>query len=163
MKHRAYSSPVGEYVIVVDDAGALTGIYRDAQRHLPPVEAFGERDDSVAAEVVRQLDEYFAGERTSFDLRLAPQGTEFQREVWAALAEIPYGQTVTYGELAAELGRPKAARAVGAATGRNPISIVIPCHRLVGSAGAMTGYAGGVETKVVLLALERRVLGMAAV
>ena len=111
---------------------------------------------SLALAGVRaQLAEYFAGERTRFDLELAPAGTPFQLEVWEALRRIPYGGTRSYGELAAELGRPGSARAVGAANARNPISIVVPCHRVVGSAGALTGYAGGVEAKRALLDLER--------
>lgn len=159
MTHRLHSTPAGEYVIVVDDDGALTGIYRTGQAHLPPEETWGERDDEAAPDAARQLDEYFAGTRTEFDLPLAPRGTDFQKAVWAAIARVPYGQTRTYGEVAAELGRPGASRAVGAATGRNPISIVVPCHRLVGSSGALTGYAGGLEAKVLLLDLERRVAG----
>lgn len=159
MRHRIHPTPVGEYVIVVDDDGALTGIYRDGQRHLPPVDAFGTRDDQATAAAARQLDDYLAGTRTSFDLQLNPRGTEFQRAVWAAVADIPYGETRTYGEIAEEIGRPTAARAVGAAIGRNPISIVVPCHRVVGSSGALIGYAGGVETKTVLLRMERQATG----
>jgi methylated-DNA-[protein]-cysteine S-methyltransferase len=101
-----------------------------------------------------QLDEYFAGSRATFDLALAPAGTPFQQRVWAELARIPAGTTVTYGELARRAGRPGAARAVGAAVGRNPVSIVVPCHRVVGSDGALTGYAGGIARKAFLLALE---------
>lgn len=156
MRHRIHVTPAGMYVIVVDDAGAVTGVYRAGQAHLPPESAWGERDDEAAADAVAQLDEYFAGTRTEFSLPLAPHGTDFQKDVWAALARIPYGQTRTYGEVAAALGRPGSNRAVGAAVGRNPLSIVVPCHRVMGAAGAMTGYAGGVETKALLLDLERR-------
>lgn len=156
MKHRLHPTSVGDYVIVVDDDGALTGIYRTGQQHLPQADAWGERDDEVAGDVVEQLDEYLAGKRTAFDLALAPKGTDFQRAVWDRIAAIPYGQTRTYGEIAGELGSPSASRAVGAATGRNPISIVVPCHRVMGSSGALTGYAGGVETKAKLLDLEQR-------
>jgi methylated-DNA-[protein]-cysteine S-methyltransferase len=117
---------------------------------------FGGSDDTGFDEAVRQLDEYFRGTRTAFDLPVAPQGTEFQRTVWAALRGIPYGETVTYGQLAATIDRPTASRAVGLANGRNPISIVIPCHRVVGSGGALTGYGGGVERKRLLLEHERR-------
>ena len=102
-----------------------------------------------------QLVEYFAGERTSFDLPLAPTGSDFQQKVWAALRTIPYGDTWSYGRLAEAIGQPGAARAVGLANGRNPISIVVPCHRVVGSSGKLTGYAGGVERKAFLLDLER--------
>jgi methylated-DNA-[protein]-cysteine S-methyltransferase len=111
-------------------------------------------DPAAFASVVRQLDEYFAGARTAFDLPLAPRGTPFQRRVWEELARIPFGATVTYGELAARVGHPGAARAVGAAVARNPISIVVPCHRVVGADGTLTGYAGGVARKAYLLAHE---------
>lgn len=157
MKHRIHATPAGTYVIVVD-GGAVTGIYRAGQRHLPLEAAWGERDDEAAADAALQLDEYFAGKRPSFDLPLAPRGTDFQKAVWAAIARVPFGETRTYGEVAVDVGRPGAARAVGAATGRNPISIVVPCHRVMGAAGAMTGYAGGLETKALLLELERRVV-----
>lgn len=112
----------------------------------------------VLADACVQLREYFAGERTAFDLPLAPVGTDFDRRVWARVAAIPHGETATYGELAAQLGAPAAARAVGAANGRNPIAIVIPCHRVVGASGALTGYAYGVDRKAGLLALERGAL-----
>ena len=155
MKHRIIDSPVGELTLVVDDAGVLCGLYTNGQRHAPEPALLGERDDTVAADAVAQLGEYFAGARTGFDLPLAPRGTPFQRRVWDALSAIPYAQTRSYGALAAEVGAPGAARAVGAATGRNPISIVVPCHRLVGASGAMTGYAGGVDRKRALLEHER--------
>ena len=155
MKHRIIDSPVGPLTLVVDDRGALAALYTDGQKHFPGFDALGERDDSVAPGAVQQLGEYFAGKRTRFDLELAPQGTPFQHAVWAALAAIPVGETRTYGEVAADLGRPGASRAVGAATGRNPIGIIVPCHRLVGSTGALTGYAGGVDRKRWLLAFER--------
>jgi methylated-DNA-[protein]-cysteine S-methyltransferase len=114
--------------------------------------------DSLSA-AAEQLDQYLAGERTAFDLDLEQQyGTAFERRVWDAVAAIPHGCTATYGELAAQLGAPGAARAVGAANGRNPIAIIIPCHRVVGARGALTGYAYGVERKAALLALERGVL-----
>lgn len=155
MRHRIIDSPLGELIVVVDESGALIGLYNEGQRHLPPLARLGERDDTVAQNVVDQLDEYFAGERTSFDLPLAPKGTPFQRSVWDALTQIPLGQTMTYGGLATDLGRPQAARAVGAAVGRNPISIVVPCHRVVGGSGALTGYAGGLGRKRWLLAHEQ--------
>ena len=151
MKHRTIDSPVGPLTLVVDDDGALTALYTHEQKYFPAAAALGERDDTIAADAVAQLGEYFAGERTTFDVALAPRGTAFQQEVWAALAAIPAGETRTYGEVASALGRPGASRAVGAATGRNPISIIVPCHRLVGSSGALTGYAGGVERKRWLL------------
>jgi methylated-DNA-[protein]-cysteine S-methyltransferase len=108
----------------------------------------------VLVETERQLSEYFAGKRTRFKLPLAPRGSEFQKKVWAALKRIPFGKTVSYLQLAETIGSPKAARAVGAATGKNPLSIVVPCHRAVGANGALTGFAGGLETKAKLLALE---------
>jgi methylated-DNA-[protein]-cysteine S-methyltransferase len=114
--------------------------------------------DPVLTAACAQLDAYFAGERTTFDLPLAPAGTAFDARVWEAVAAIPHGTTATYGDLAAQLGAPGAARAVGAANGRNPIAIVIPCHRVVGARGALTGYAYGVERKAALLALERGTL-----
>ena len=106
------------------------------------------------AEAETQLHAYFAGELERFELPLAPRGTDFQRSVWDALGEIPYGHTTTYSDLAARLGRPSACRAVGAANGRNPLPVIVPCHRVVGAAGALTGYGGGLERKRVLLALE---------
>lgn len=154
MKHRIIDSPVGPLTLVVDDDGTLCALYTDQQAHHPGVEALGERDDTIAERAVAQLGEYFAGERTVFDVPHAARGTDFQRAVWAQLALIPAGMTRTYGDVAAALGRPSAARAVGAATGRNPISIIVPCHRLVGSTGALTGYAGGVERKRWLLEHE---------
>jgi methylated-DNA-[protein]-cysteine S-methyltransferase len=152
--YSTFDSPVGELLLVGDDDG-LRGLYLPGHRRGPQVAPGWRRDDAALARVRRQLGEYFAGQRTSFDLELAPQGTPFQLEVWAALRAIPYGQTRCYGDLAKELRRPGAARAVGAANGRNPISIVVPCHRVIGAAGALTGYAGGVAVKERLLALER--------
>jgi methylated-DNA-[protein]-cysteine S-methyltransferase len=108
----------------------------------------------VVREVMRQLEAYFAGERLEFDLPLAPEGTEFQRRVWKALAEIPYGETRSYGELARSIGKPAAVRAVGAANGRNPIGIIVPCHRVIGSSGKLVGYGGGLPMKQMLLDLE---------
>jgi methylated-DNA-[protein]-cysteine S-methyltransferase len=146
-------SPIGELTLV-SDGEALTGLYMDAQRHRPELPTATAADDAVLAATRRQLGEYFAGERREFDLPLRPAGTAFQREVWDALREIPYGETAGYGELAQRLGRPGAARAVGLANGRNPIAIVLPCHRVIGAAGALTGYGGGLERKRYLLDLE---------
>lgn len=146
-------SPIGELTVVAED-GALVGLYMTGHRPTPDPESFGERVDDALPAATAQLAEYFAGERTAFDLPLAPRGTAFQQAVWAALRDIPYGETRSYGELAAALGRPGASRAVGLANGHNPISIVVPCHRVVGAGGKLTGYAGGMERKSWLLALE---------
>lgn len=153
MKHSIADSPVGPLVFVEDD-GVLVGLYLENQRHFPTT-SLGERVDDAMPAAREQLAEYFSGQRREFDLPLAPAGTPFQQEVWALLSKIPYGETTTYGDLARQLGKPQASRAVGAATGRNRISIVIPCHRLVGSTGKLTGYAGGLHRKEYLLALEQ--------
>jgi methylated-DNA-[protein]-cysteine S-methyltransferase len=150
-----FDSPVGELLLVGDDDG-LRGLYLPDHKRGPSVGPGWKRDDAALAATRAQLAEYFAGERTGFDVPVAPSGTPFQLEVWEQLKRIPYGETRCYGDIAKELGRPGAARAVGAANGRNPISIVVPCHRVVGSTGTLTGYAGGVAAKERLLALERR-------
>lgn len=151
-----YPSPLGEILLVATDAG-LSGLHFVDQKHFPrDAHAWTERDDHPLLQGARtQLAEYFAGRRRVFDVPLAPQGTPFQRAVWSLLREIPYGATTTYGALAAKLGQPTASRAVGAANGRNPIGVIVPCHRVIGSAGALTGYAGGLERKQALLALEQ--------
>lgn len=153
-RHRRWDSPVGTYCLVVDEQARLAGVYLAGQRHLPPDAFLGTCDDTIADDVIGQLEEYFAGRRRDFDVALAPRGTNFQREVWSALREVDYGTTTTYGLLGQRIGRPGASRAVGAATGRNPWSVIVPCHRLVGSTGVLTGYAGGLATKEFLLALE---------
>lgn len=151
-------SPVGPLTLTAVN-GTLAGLYMERQR--PSFEIFGEPDDAPFVEAAEQLEEYFAGERTTFDLKLAMAGTPFQQQVWAELRQIPYGETTSYGELADRIGRPTAARAVGMANGRNPIGIIVPCHRVVGSTGDLTGYGGGLERKRYLLAHERGQLGMA--
>ncbi|NUT53477.1 MAG: methylated-DNA--[protein]-cysteine S-methyltransferase [Saccharothrix sp.] len=152
--HTVIDSPVGGITLVARD-GALAGLYMEEHRHRPALSTFGERDAGPFGEVVSQLEEYFAGDRTEFDLPLSMAGTPFQRTVWDALKEIPHGETVSYGELAARIGRPTASRAVGLANGKNPISIIVPCHRVVGSTGSLTGYGGGIERKRMLLGFER--------
>ncbi|MGO1054620.1 methylated-DNA--[protein]-cysteine S-methyltransferase [Crossiella sp. CA198] len=147
-------SPYGPLTLVAQD-GALAGIYMDRQRHLPPQESFGEPDPAAFGPVIDQLTRYFAGELRHFDLPMSLQGTDFQRSVWELLLEIPYGETATYGELAQRLGNPSAARAVGLANGKNPISIIVPCHRVIGSTGNLTGYGGGLAKKRQLLDFER--------
>jgi methylated-DNA-[protein]-cysteine S-methyltransferase len=146
-------SPIGPLLVEADDHG-LTRLYTDGHRFHASA---GPDDDGRFADVAAQLDAYFAGELTRFDVPLAARGTEFERRVWDALVAIPYGETVSYGELAQELGVPSAARAVGRANARNPISIIVPCHRVIGSTGKLTGYAGGLETKRRLLDHERGV------
>ncbi|MET9696312.1 methylated-DNA--[protein]-cysteine S-methyltransferase [Streptomyces sp. NPDC006529] len=155
-QHAVVDSPYGPLTLVAT-GGVLSGLYMTGQRHRPPEESFGDR--VAAAEgpfpaVVAQLSAYFAGERTAFDLPLRLEGTDFQRGVWDQLTRIPYGETWSYGELAARLGKPSASRAVGLANGKNPISIIVPCHRVIGASGSMTGYGGGVERKVRLLEFE---------
>jgi methylated-DNA-[protein]-cysteine S-methyltransferase len=151
--HTVVDSPVGPLTLVATD-GVLTGLYLSAQRHRPATETFGALDATLFTEVTRQLDGYFAGTRTEFDVPITLVGTAFQRRVWTALREIPYGHTITYGHLGDRIGQPTASRAVGLANGRNPISIVVPCHRVVGAAGALTGYGGGLDRKQQLLAFE---------
>jgi methylated-DNA-[protein]-cysteine S-methyltransferase len=155
MSHTTVDSPVGPLTLVAHD-DVLSGLYMTGQRHRPAQDAFGPEDPSPFGDVIVQLAEYFAGTRTAFDLPLDPIGTPFQRTVWRALGEIPYGETVTYGELAQRLGRPSAARAVGLANGRNPIGIIVPCHRVVGANGDLTGYGGGLERKRQLLDFEQQ-------
>jgi methylated-DNA-[protein]-cysteine S-methyltransferase len=155
--HVIVASPVGPLTIVAD-GGAIAALYMDAQRHAPQPETSGlpaDPGDEPFATAARQLDAYFAGQLTEFDLPLALAGTDFQRKVWAGLRAIPYGQTVSYGELARRIGSPAASRAVGLANGRNPVAIVVPCHRVIGSDGSMTGYGGGLDRKRFLLALEQ--------
>lgn len=152
--HSIVDSPVGPLHLVAT-GGVLSGLYLDEQRHRPDPAAFGPRDDGPFGEVVGQLEAYFGGERTAFDLPLHLDGTDFQRRVWTALREVPYGRTWSYGQLAAHIGAPGASRAVGLANGRNPIAIVVPCHRVVGADGTLTGYGGGLARKQLLLDLER--------
>lgn len=163
--HTVIDSPVGPLTIVAED-GQIRCLYMDLQRHRPHDEELGEpdrwgRDGEPFKAAADQLDTYFSGELTTFDLPLAPRGSEFQQRVWAALQEIPYGQTESYGELAERIGSPAAARAVGLANGKNPIGIIIPCHRVVGSNGNLTGYGGGLDRKRRLLDLELAVSGVA--
>lgn len=155
--HTVADSPVGQLTFVAVD-GKLCGLYMDQQRHRPAQETFGAQDAELFTEARRQMEEYFAGQRTEFDLPMVFLGTPFQQRVWSALCEIPFGETTTYGELAERIGRPTASRAVGAANGRNPIGIIVPCHRVVGSDGKLVGYGGGVDRKRHLLDFERSVL-----
>jgi methylated-DNA-[protein]-cysteine S-methyltransferase len=142
--------------------GLLTDLVMQDQAHCTPVPDGGVRDDDFFVDVTRQLDEYFAGSRTSFDIALQLQGTPFQRAVWAQLRDIPYGETISYGELARRVGNPKASRAVGLANGRNPIAVIVPCHRVIAADGTLGGYGGGPERKTHLLELERVGAGVGA-
>ncbi len=147
-------SPVGP-LLLAGDGKSLSLIYFQAGPHSRRPQTEWAADAKPFRAVVSQLGEYFAGRRREFDLALAPQGTAFQRRVWQALTRIPYGETVSYGELARRIGRPQASRAVGLANGANPLPIVVPCHRVIGADGSLTGFGGGLEIKRKLLALER--------
>ncbi len=153
-QHTVVDSPCGPLTLVAE-GGVLCGLYMTDQRHRPPEETFGERDDTPFGEAEEQLAAYFAGELTEFTVELRLNGTPFQRRVWDQLRRIPYGETRTYGRLAEDLGNPAASRAVGLANGRNPIGIIVPCHRVVGSDGSLTGYGGGLHRKRHLLDFER--------
>ncbi|MFF0288178.1 methylated-DNA--[protein]-cysteine S-methyltransferase [Streptomyces sp. NPDC005262] len=152
-RHMVVDSPYGPLTLVATD-GVLSGLYMTEQRHRPPEETFGDPDPRPFQETIRQLDAYFAGGLREFDLPLHLDGTPFQRSVWEQLRQIPYGETRSYGELADRLGKPGASRAVGLANGRNPVGIIVPCHRVIGAAGSLTGYGGGLERKQRLLAFE---------
>jgi methylated-DNA-[protein]-cysteine S-methyltransferase len=148
------ASPIGT-LLLTGDGGVLGGVYMERHRHGPEPEVrSGQRDDPAFKAAREQLEAYFAGQLTVFDLPLAPQGTEFQQRVWMALRDIPYGETISYAELARRIGKPLAVRAVGGANGRNPISIIVPCHRVIGADGSLTGFGGGIERKRWLLRHE---------
>jgi methylated-DNA-[protein]-cysteine S-methyltransferase len=153
-QHTVIDSPYGPLTLVADDDGLLCGLYMTDQRHRPPEEDFGERDETPFSEASDQLQAYFAGELKEFTLELRLHGTPFQRTVWDQLRGIPYGETRSYGDLADALGNPGASRAVGLANGKNPIGIIVPCHRVVGANGSLTGYGGGLDRKKRLLDFE---------
>jgi methylated-DNA-[protein]-cysteine S-methyltransferase len=167
-EHVIIDSPIGPLTLVAAD-GMLIGLYLDAPRsgstrHQPDADVIGAPADPASepfAAAAEQLAAYFAGRLTDFTLPLAPAGTPFQRRVWAGLQEIPYGETWSYGQLASKIGNPAAVRAVGLANGRNPIAVVIPCHRVIGSDGSLTGYGGGLDRKRFLLDLEANVQQLA--
>ncbi len=146
-------SPVGVLTLTAD-SGRLTGVAMDGQRHAAAPPERARRDDAWFTDVVAQLQEYFAGGRHAFDIPIQLEGTDFQRRVWTQLAEIPYGETVSYRDIASGVGDPKACRAVGLANGRNPVAIVVPCHRVIGADGRLTGYGGGLDRKRWLLEHE---------
>jgi methylated-DNA-[protein]-cysteine S-methyltransferase len=151
--HTTIETPIGKLTLVAED-GALTGVYYPGHGTRPDPAGFGERSDHGFEEVERQLAEYFAGKRTTFALPTSLTGDGFQRKVWDLIDQIPYGETTTYGELARELGDATLARAVGGAVGHNPLSVIVPCPRVVGKDGKLTGYAGGLQRKQFLLSLE---------
>jgi methylated-DNA-[protein]-cysteine S-methyltransferase len=152
--HTMLATRLGDLTVVREE-GVLTGVYFPRHWPRPDRAAFGTRADQGFEEVARQLDEYLAGDRSAFDLPLEARGGEFDRRVWDLIAQVPYGQTTTYGDLARRLGGGVDPREVGAAVGRNPLSILIPCHRVIGSTGKLTGYAGGLYRKRALLAIEQ--------
>jgi methylated-DNA-[protein]-cysteine S-methyltransferase len=151
--HTTVDSPVGELTVVAED-GRLTGLYFPHHWYRPDPAAFGDRAEAGFEEVAQQLADYFAGRRERFDLPVNARGDEFQCRVWELIDRIPYGQTRTYGDLARELGDRTLAKDVGAAVGRNPLCVIVPCHRVVGKDGKLTGYAGGLARKRFLLQLE---------
>ncbi len=143
----SFESPIGTLNLSADENAILRLGFGAGDADKP---------NGIILDAVQQLNEYFDGRRKGFDLPLAPEGTDFQHRVWAALQDIPYGQTRTYGELAAAIGNPKACRAVGMANNRNPIPVIIPCHRVIGADGTLTGYAGGLAAKEILLGIEHK-------
>jgi methylated-DNA-[protein]-cysteine S-methyltransferase len=151
--HTVLATTLGE-LTVVREGGAVTGLYFPRHWPLPDRSAFGARSDEGFEEVERQLGEFLDGDRSAFDLPLNVRGSEFDRRVWELVADVPYGETITYGELATSLGAGVEPRDVGAAVGRNPLSIIIPCHRVVGATGKLTGYSGGLDRKRALLEIE---------
>jgi methylated-DNA-[protein]-cysteine S-methyltransferase len=151
--YTTFESPIGE-LLLLGDGQALRGLYMQAGRKPVAIAPSWERSARPFTDVHAQLEEYFAGRRIAFDVPLAMEGSPFERLVWRALREIPYGATASYGEVARSIGHPLAARAVGLANGRNPISVIVPCHRVIGANGTLTGYGGGLERKRLLLELE---------
>jgi methylated-DNA-[protein]-cysteine S-methyltransferase len=155
--HKFITSPVGKLKLVASDKGLVAILWEnDNPRRVPLTSSVEDDQQKILVEVERQLNQYFTGERRSFSLPLDMRGTPFQKDVWEALLSIPFGETRSYGQLAKQIGRSSASRAVGAANGRNPISIIVPCHRVIGSSGKLTGFAGGLETKATLLDMEKK-------
>ena len=152
--YRHVDSPIGPLLLAAEDQGLRVLAFADDEGPAKPETGWCEGDHPLLDLAERQLAEYFAGKRTQFDLPLSPHGTDFQRAVWRELERIPYGATISYAELARRIGRPQAMRAVGAANGRNPIAIIVPCHRVIGADGSLTGFGGGLPRKQFLLALE---------
>lgn len=154
-------SPIGE-LLLVGDGRALSALHMQDAPRPRRIDPRWRRDDAAFATARAQLEEYFVGARRAFELELAPAGSPFELRVWQALLEIPYGETASYGTVAARVGAPTAARAVGLANGRNPIAVIVPCHRVIGADGSLTGYGGGLERKRLLLDLEAGVLPLLA-
>ena len=152
-------SPVGKLLLAADAQG-LRQVSFESSKRAAPVQRQWRENNSPFAEVIRQLQAYFGGQLREFKLRLAPEGTEFQLRVWNSLRTIPYGETISYAQLAQKIGNPQAVRAVGLANGCNPIPIIVPCHRVIGSDGSLTGFGGGLANKKILLALESRQLSL---
>ncbi len=160
--HTVIDSPIGPLTLIAQE-GRLAGVHMEITRYEPDATSLGAAvtadADAVLAAAASQLGSYFRGDLTGFHLPLALEGTPFQRSVWTGLLAIPYGETISYGELARRIGQPSASRAVGLANGRNPVAIIVPCHRVIGADGSLTGYGGGMDRKRYLLALEQRVSG----
>jgi len=153
--YKITKSPVGKLKLIATDKGLAAILWeKEDPKRVPLAPLVEDKTHPVLLETEKQLKEYFAGKRTSFSVKLDPVGTEFQNKVWRALSEIPFGETRSYGEIAKRIGNASAMRAVGAANGKNPISIIVPCHRVIGASGKLTGFAGGLEIKARLLALE---------
>ena len=156
LAYKIIPSPVGKLKLVASNQGLVAILWEnDNPRRVPLEELVANDEHPILLKVERQLGEYFAGKKKAFSVPLDMRGTRFQKDVWEALLAIPYGETRSYGQLAKQLQKPRAARAVGAANGRNPLSIVVPCHRLLGASGKLTGFAGGLDAKARLLALEK--------
>ncbi len=156
LAYKTIESPVGQLKLVASDKGLVAILWEnDSPRRVRLTELVANEKHPVLVETERQLREYFAGKRKAFSVALDMRGTRFQKDVWEALLAIPFGETRSYGQLAKQLGNPRASRAVGAANGRNPVSIIVPCHRVIGSSGKLTGFAGGLDTKAHLLGLEK--------
>jgi methylated-DNA-[protein]-cysteine S-methyltransferase len=159
MRYSYVESPLGDLLVTRDDYG-LNGLCLPTGRYRQRVHDEWERDDDAFDDVRRELDEYFAGTLQDFTVPLSPRGSTFQKQVWQALSEIPYGETTSYGKVAASIGHPDGARAVGVANGQNPIPIIVPCHRVIGADGSLTGYGGGLDAKRWLLDHEARHAGL---
>ncbi len=162
-RYARFDTPLGKMIAVTDD-GKLVGLDFEDAKYAPAIggDWIEDRAEGLLRDCAMQVAEYFGGERACFDLPMAPRGTPFQRSVWREIAKIPFGETITYAELAARAGSPGSARAAGAATGRNPLALAVPCHRVVGAGGALTGYAGGLVRKQRLLVLEGAIEEFAA-